>query len=113
MITINVLEGKTFTSVNRVDESIIFKGSEYEYRLYHDQDCCESVTIEDICGELTDLENTPIVYAYETSDHRDDYDGSETYTFYHFRTIKGTVTIRWYGTSNGYYSESVSISQIT
>jgi hypothetical protein len=87
------------------------------FLMHHEQDCCESVYLEDVIGDWNDLVNTPIFVAEcVTSRNRpeddDDYwsaPESETWTFYKFTTIKGHVTLRWYGSSNGYYSEAVSI----
>ena len=80
--------------------------------LQHEQDCCESVEVKDICGDIQDLIGVPIARASEDSNNDEpqlsDSDESWTWTFYNIGTSKGHVTIRWYGTSNGYYSESVT-----
>ena len=117
-VKIDDIIGKTFVSVENVDdETILFTDSDgVKYSMQHCQDCCESVTVDDICGDLQDLVGSPIVTAREnTSDENPqgvsadtiEYQESFTWTFYDFATIKGSVTIRWYGESNGYYSESV------
>lgn len=114
-VDISELIGKVFTKVtkNENDDEITFEGNDGKiYKMYHDQDCCESVFIEDINGELDWLVGTPILQAEEVTNSENSkckYDESFTWTFYNFATIKGYVTIRWYGSSNGYYSESVDI----
>jgi hypothetical protein len=76
----------------------------------HSQDCCETVSILDVIGDVADLLGSPLVLAEEVSsegtlppERADSY----TWTFYRFATVKGTVTVRWFGESNGYYSEGV------
>jgi hypothetical protein len=84
---------------------------EKQYLMYHDQDCCEHVYIEDICGDLEDIKNSKILLAEEVSKVEADY-GYEEWTFYKLSTIKGSVTIRWNGSGNGYYSTSVSFKEV-
>ena len=83
-------------------------------KFYHQQDCCESVRIEDICGDLEDLVGEPLTEAEEVSGYNGpgmDHE-SYTWTFYRFGTRRGSVTVRWLGISNGYYSERVSVEVV-
>ena len=79
----------------------------------HVQDCCESVTLEDICGDVEDIIGSPLLVADERDSSNETEDGSETWTFYHLSTIRGSVVLRWLGESNGYYSESVDLYEVT
>ena len=95
--------------------------------------------IEDITGNLGDLVGTPILQAEEATnseqhprdseqykslekekaeqgdDYYDygDYGDTFTWTFYKLATIHGSVTFRWYGQPNGYYSDSVSFKKVS
>ena len=109
------LKGMTFKGVKKSDndDAIMFiRDNEEVYMMLHRQDCCESVYIEDINGDLSYLVDSEVLMADEHSDSKDTEWGSCTYTFYRLSTEKGYVDIRWYGESNGYYSESVDLLKI-
>lgn len=121
MSSISELIGKTLVDIHKDIDSIVFTTSSGErYRMWHSQDCCEHVEIEDISGDLQDLIGYPIVVAEESaSDKRPadlpepEYeDESQTWTLYRLATERGYVVIRWYGSSNGYYSEAVDFEKV-
>lgn len=74
----------------------------------HYQDCCECVYLADVTGDLDDLLEAEIYDAREDSERGGEHgDSTYTWTFYNIRTSKGTITLRFNGESNGYYSEEV------
>lgn len=110
---ISVLLGKTITKIEgeKGGEKLVFECEDGSvYGMFHEQDCCEEVYLEDIVGELDDLLNSPVLMAEKVSNEGDCKWGSCTWTFYKLATIKGYVTLRWYGESNGYYSEDVTFA---
>ena len=112
-VDVSILKGKILKDIKiEGTENIFFiDEDDVEYEMFHDYDCCENVYIEDICGDINNLIGSKIIMAEEVI-NRDlsplnKFDESYTWTFYKFATVKGYVTIRWYGESNGYYSERV------
>jgi hypothetical protein len=115
---LTALVGQTVTAIDREG------GDEVLMRLHladgstmafiHQQDCCESVSLDDVEGSDEDIIGSPITLAEEVSetpeepaDPSDKEYGTFTWTFYRLATVKGYMTIKFYGSSNGYYSESV------
>ena len=111
-VNVEEMQNQTFTSVRADTDTVTFENDEVRYVLYHDQDCCESVYVEDIIGDIEDLEGWPMLISKEDTNADDpgtcDNGESYTWTFYNFATFKGYVTIRFLGESNGYYSEDVN-----
>ncbi len=122
--SINELVGKTLVRVELNDGRDVLEFETVDgdrYQLYHYQDCCESVWLEDVNGDFDDLIGSPLLIADEVTnlEHdmrhdgpRDEYHESYTWTYYKLHTIKGGVHLRWYGTSNGYYSERVDFRKL-
>lgn len=116
---ISILKGQILKSVETgvFNEELIFTTKDNkQYKMYHEKDCCESVSIEEIIGDLKDLIGNPLLTAEERTKEnpiggRGDYPEPGQWTFYELATIKGSVTIRWYGEST-YYSVSVDFTEI-
>lgn len=112
--TLDVLVGLTLSEVTHDDGRVTFVCNDgREWSLHHVQDCCESVRLVDVTGDLGDLLGTPIVVAEcsTNTDNPPEYHESFLWTFYKFRTAKGDVTMRWLGESNGYYGVSVDFGR--
>lgn len=116
------LLGKTLTHVTGMEagsERIVFDCDDgTQFALYHEQDCCETVDVNEVHGNVPDLIGSPILMAEEVVSEQNaepspgEYSDSWLWTFYKLATVRGYVTIRWLGESNGYYSESVTFAEV-
>lgn len=96
------------------DVRIILEDDGYIHQ-YHETDCCESVSVEQVDGDVQKHIGATI-YSIEVKvlDYNDLPAGTLNYTpesltatFYTMKTSKGYLDWRWFGESNGYYSERV------
>lgn len=131
MAHVRDLLGVTLAKVEASWNAVVFtstrgEGFQWQWRLsgaknYEEYGAhCKDVEIKEIVGYLDDLIGSPITMAAEETNctHPSGvripetvYD-SFTWTFYRFATAKGLVVISFFGTSNGYYSETVDFDII-
>lgn len=107
------LVGKT---IIKLDEGGLETSDGNKYMFYHEQDCCESVNLYEIKGNIDDILDSPVALAEEDGSAPDDWKPKyvESYTFsnYFLETAKGRVEIYFLGESNGYYGESMNFYKI-
>lgn len=114
------LIGKTLTKASVESGTLRFEADDgSKYTLEGDDDCCNSpACVEDVCGDLSDLVGSPLLQAEEATNEKDPETTPEgtqesfTWSFYKFGTVKGRVTVRFLGSSNGYYSETASLRRL-
>lgn len=119
MDNLNDLIGKTLTKACVEDGALVFEASDGSaYLLVGESDCCNSpAEVNDVCGDLADLIGSPLLQAEEATNEDAPKEPPEyaqesyTWSFYKFGTVKGRVTVRFLGSSNGYYSETAWFRQ--
>lgn len=115
-VDIHALIGETFTEISTDEYCVKFITDEgIKYLMAHEQTCCEDVNLQEIHGCTEWLVGSPILKVeVKTNEENqlDKHDESFLWTFYELSTIQGSVTFRWYGTSNGYYSEEVDVFKV-
>lgn len=106
----------TYIDTDGSDEIMLTTASGRKIKIYHEQDCCETVRIEDTKGNWHDLIGKVIVEAVHdvnpSGESEPEYTDSWTRTNLVFKVDDATVISKWIGESNGYYSESVDIKEI-
>lgn len=116
--------GKVLTGVEGLEvdsEKVVLYFSDNTQMVFeHYQDCCEQVYLLDYICDV-DLSKPSVVLQAEERESKDiscpvtglgKDDESNTWTFYSINTSTGEIFMRWYGTSNGYYSEAVNYKLI-
>lgn len=110
----NEMVGKTLESIEGGDigsERITFNFADGTAAAsYHSQDCCESVKVTGVLGDIENIIGAPIIAASEVCESegepKPEYPDSWTWTRQRIQTEKGEALFTWLGESNGYYGET-------
>ena len=127
------IEGKTLvkiTGLRTESDAVKFHFTDGSVMtMEHQQDCCEYVSLCDFEDDIVGIEGATIITADEVTNEgageilemlgaesaadREKDAESFTWTFYIINTDRGSLWLRWFGESNGYYSESVDCEWTT
>lgn len=115
------LPSPTISKVITVEEKIVHLVMEDGriISLFHNRDCCEDVYIADGLDELQSLVGETLVdialvfEEFSKEELKSNKADSGTWTFMNIHTNKDVVQLRWYGASNGYYSEDAEFADTT
>lgn len=119
-VDLNSIEGKRIVAIEEAKEYItFFTECGMVFSIYHEEECCETVYLADVCGHIPDLIDQKIsieevssdidqVNELDTGERR----AEEQWTFYKINSLKCSVTLRFYGKSNGYYGMRVEFYQL-
>jgi len=113
----SILKNQTITDISSDYESVTFKTVDKTYRLEHYQDCCESVRLENVIGDIKNILNVPITLAEEDNPgdpdwYSESYNDSHTWSVFILEAGGKRVEFWFLGESNGYYGESVDFVEI-
>lgn len=107
-----MLEGAKVLAVHGLKEGsdmVTIVTTTLSVQFFHWQDCCESVRVAQVDGDVEDVVGKTIHVFEERTSEEEDWGYRLRSTFYTIRTRSGgDLTWRWDGRSNGYYSVSVS-----
>ena len=108
---------KSITGLEQDSEEVIITFDDGAYiKQYHSQDCCEVVTVEQVDADPSKFIGAVAHELIEKVLSKDEMSPNDlpsdvesiTGTFYTLKTAKGYLDWRWFGESNGFYSEDVT-----
>lgn len=123
-VPIDVIVGLTLREFNEAEKGsqriVLLTACGRAFSMLHHDLCSEEVSLDDIEGDISDIVGSPITMAEKTTSPDTPSNAqdrltqlSQTWTFYRIGTVKGMVVLRWFGESNGYYSEEVDFVELT
>lgn len=115
-----MMQNEVLTNVDIMDDNEVLFTTESgkQYKMYHQQDCCERVwligdfnkVLKSLVGKK--IERVDVKY-YDGAEYASEYDDySSTISEFTFIVNGNTEVVKWFGNSNGYYCEKAELEEV-